>query len=127
MGQGGEAFLLDMGEQVRIVDLAEDLIRLSGLEPGRDIEIEFTGVRPGEKLSEELWEHDRIYEKTAHPDIVRSGSEDLSLENGLQAMLIGLREAVSGGDPSTIIATLQAAIPGAAISEAPAPDITAIM
>jgi FlaA1/EpsC-like NDP-sugar epimerase len=127
MGRGGEAFLLEMGEQVRIVDLAEDLIRLSGLEPGRDIEIEFTGVRPGEKLSEELWEHDRMYEKTAHPDIVRSGNEDSSVVGGLQAVLTALGEAVSAGDSTAIIATLQAAIPGAAISEAPAPDITAIV
>ena len=55
MGQGGEVFLLNMGQQVRILDLAEDLIRLSGLEPGKDIEIVFTGIRPGEKLSEDLW------------------------------------------------------------------------
>jgi FlaA1/EpsC-like NDP-sugar epimerase len=127
MGRGGEAFLLEMGEQVRIVDLAEDLIRLSGLEPGRDIEIEFTGVRPGEKLSEELWEHDRIYEKTEHPDIVRSGNEDLAAEVGLQEVLTALREAVSADDPSAIIGTLQTAIPGASISEAPVPDITAIV
>ena len=49
MGQGGEVFMLNMGQQVRILDLAEDLIRLSGLEPGKDIEIVFTGIRPGEK------------------------------------------------------------------------------
>lgn len=127
MGRGGEAFLLEMGEQVRIVDLAEDLIRLSGLEPGRDIEIEFTGVRPGEKLREELWEHDRTYEKTEHPDIFRSGHEDLSGQSGLKSILNTLRTAVSTNDPSAVIATLQAAIPGASISEAPAPDITAIV
>ena len=54
LSRGGETFILDMGAPVRIVDLANDLIRLSGLEPDRDIEIHFTGVRPGEKLFEEL-------------------------------------------------------------------------
>jgi len=127
MGRGGEAFLLEMGAQVRIVDLAEDLIRLSGLEPGRDIEIEFTGIRPGEKLSEELWEHDRIYEKTTHPDIVRSASEVLPATGGLASVLESLREAILAEDPAAVIAGLQAAIPGAAISEVPAPDITAIV
>ena len=127
MGHGGEAFLLDMGEQVRIVDLAEDLIRLSGLEPGRDIEIEFTGVRPGEKLREELWEQDRVYQKTAHPDIVLSTNEDSVVGGDLEGTLRALRSLAASGSAPEIIALLQAAIPGAAISEAPAPDITAIV
>ena len=69
MAKGGEVYILHMGEPVRIVDLATDMITLSGLRPGRDIEIKFTGVRPGEKLFEELsFDHEDIGD-TAHPKI----------------------------------------------------------
>ena len=69
LGRGGEIFVLDMGEPVRIVDLARDLIRLSGLEPDRDIEIRYTGLRPGEKLFEELFGADEAYGRTQHEKI----------------------------------------------------------
>ncbi|MDO9547270.1 MAG: nucleoside-diphosphate sugar epimerase/dehydratase [Pelolinea sp.] len=71
MGKGGETFVLDMGEQIKIVNLAEDLIRLSGFEPRKDIDIVFTGIRDGEKLSEDLWNDDRKLSGTDHPEISR--------------------------------------------------------
>ncbi len=69
MGSGGEIFILDMGKPVRIVDLAHDLISLSGLRPGIDIEVKYTGVRPGEKLREELATDSEKADKTKHPKI----------------------------------------------------------
>jgi FlaA1/EpsC-like NDP-sugar epimerase len=73
IGNGGEILVLDMGEPVRIVDLATDMIRLSGLEVGRDIEIDFVGLRPGEKLFEELHYSDAQYLPTRHPKILVLG------------------------------------------------------
>lgn len=69
IGQGGEILVLDMGEPLKILDLARQMIRSSGLEPGRDIKIEFTGTRPGEKLSEELSFHHEVMHKTRCPNI----------------------------------------------------------
>ena len=69
MGKGGEIFILDMGEPVRILDLAKDMITLSGLKPFEDIDIVFTGVRPGEKLFEELETAGENIAKTRHPKI----------------------------------------------------------
>ena len=72
LGRGGEAFLLDMGEPIRIVDIATDLIRLSGLAVGTDIEIKFTGIRPGEKLYEELFFSAENVLATDHPQVLRA-------------------------------------------------------
>ena len=69
MANGGEIFVLDMGEPVRIYDLACDLIKLSGNEPNEDIEIKFTGLRPGEKLFEELSIHGEDMQKTPNGKI----------------------------------------------------------
>jgi FlaA1/EpsC-like NDP-sugar epimerase len=76
IGKGGEIFALDMGEPVRILDLAHDLIRLSGLQVGRDIDIEFVGMRPGEKLTEELFVPGELYARTDRAKIfvVRNGA-----------------------------------------------------
>lgn len=90
MGQGGEIFVLDMGEPVNIADLAKRMVRLAGLEPGRDVEVVFTGLRPGEKLFEELKLDDENIKPTPHEKIrvfeggtvafeqVRTWLEDLS-------------------------------------------------
>jgi FlaA1/EpsC-like NDP-sugar epimerase len=77
LGQGGEVFVLDMGEPVKIVDLATDLIRLSGLEVGTDIEIRFTGTRPGEKLYEELFFSSENAVPTGHPKVLRAKNGEL--------------------------------------------------
>jgi FlaA1/EpsC-like NDP-sugar epimerase len=69
MGQGGEIFVLDMGKPVRVVDLAKEMILLSGLRPFEDIDIVYTGIRPGEKLFEELSSSDECLSKTWHPKI----------------------------------------------------------
>jgi FlaA1/EpsC-like NDP-sugar epimerase len=80
MGQGGEIFVLDMGEPVRIVDLAEQMITLSGFKPYEEIPIVFTGVRPGEKIQEVLMHSDEAVSTTRHPKIfigqINSVSED---------------------------------------------------
>ena len=72
LGRGGEVFVLDMGEQIKVVDIATDLIRLSGLEVGADIEIKFTGVRPGEKLYEEMFFTAENVLPTDHPKVLRA-------------------------------------------------------
>jgi FlaA1/EpsC-like NDP-sugar epimerase len=74
LGIGGELFMLDMGEPVKVLDLARDMIRLSGLQEGVDINIEFTGVRPGEKLYEEMFFSHEVAESTEHPKILRAKS-----------------------------------------------------
>jgi len=106
----------DMGEPVRILDLAEDLIRLSGLEPGKDIEIVFTGIRPGEKLSEDLWDQGFAYLPTAHPDINRVDSEEVLSADDLETLVEKLIALARAGKPEEIINLLSETIPGASIT-----------
>ncbi|MEX1027257.1 MAG: UDP-N-acetylglucosamine 4,6-dehydratase family protein, partial [Candidatus Paceibacterota bacterium] len=80
-GQGGEIFVLDMGQPVKIMDLARDMIKLSGLEPDEDVEIEIMGLRPGEKLYEELYADDETRLATKHPKILVA--ESLAMERRL--------------------------------------------
>ena len=116
MGQGGETFVLNMGEPVSIVELAKDLIRLSGLEPDEDIEIVFSGIRPGEKLSEILWEADTSYDQTEHPDIFRLDG-DAELESArLLELVRRLDEFSQSGNADAILRALDENVPGAEIN-----------
>jgi len=96
MGDGGETFLLRMGEPVRIVDLATNLIELSGLQPERDIQIVFTGLRPGEKLHEELQAvHEEALPTSNEKIMVLTGVEPLD-EPGWRA-LSEMQRAIAAG------------------------------
>jgi len=122
MSEGGENFILDMGKPVRILDLAEDLIRLSGLEPGKDIDIVFSGIRPGEKLSEDLWDKGFAYSQTAHPDIHRVDSEEVLSSHDLATLVDNLIRLAQEGKPEAIQELLSETIPGADI-HAQEPDL----
>lgn len=114
MGAGGEIFVLDMGEPVKIVDLAKDMIRLSGLKPFEDIEIEFTGMRPGEKLFEEIEAHGEAMQKTRHPKIF-IGQLQPADSDALEAAIKGLLVAAERGEPAEVRAALSELLPEATL------------
>jgi len=93
LGANGQVYVLDMGEPVRIVDLAEDMARLSGLTPGQDIEIQFTGIRPGEKLYEELFTDGERARTDVHPKVFEA-SPSQGGTCDFEACLQALQEAV---------------------------------
>jgi FlaA1/EpsC-like NDP-sugar epimerase len=109
MAKGGEVFILDMGEPVKIKDLAERMITLSGFKVGKDIAIKYTGLRPGEKLYEELLLDGEGIVKTLHKKIFVAKQEEISLES-LEAQLSTLRDCLNGGD-AAILAGLKSVVP----------------
>ena len=115
MEKGGETFVLNMGEPVRILDLAEDLIRLSGLEPHRDIEIAYTGIRPGEKLTEELWDEGTPLVPTLHRDISRLEDSASSLSRNLPQTIEALLRLSRSNATDAMITMLDELIPNATI------------
>jgi FlaA1/EpsC-like NDP-sugar epimerase len=109
-GTGGEIFVLDMGKPVKIVDLARQLIELSGLRPDEDIEIQFTGLRPGEKLFEELSHQGENISPTTHPKIMRFVSQPVELTS-VRSFLDGLRQEINTGEPDRLKLRLKEVLP----------------
>jgi FlaA1/EpsC-like NDP-sugar epimerase len=105
LAHGGEVFVLDMGEPVKIVDMASDLIELSGLKPGRDIEIKFTGLRPGEKLFEELLTAEEGTTSTKHKSIYMANLREMDTHQLFQD-LRDLQEALQTEDVIRILGKL---------------------
>jgi FlaA1/EpsC-like NDP-sugar epimerase len=112
INQGGEIFMLNMGEPVKIVDLAKDLIRLSGYEVGKDIEIQFSGLRPGEKLFEELLIPGEEYEPTLHHKLMVVKNALGFIPDNLNSTLKVLRKAAQENNANLILFLLEQLIPG---------------
>jgi len=111
IGKGGEVFVLDMGQPVKIVDLAKNLILLSGLQPGRDIEIQFTGLRPGEKMFEELNLQNEHLVATSHPKIKSYvGNHNLDAKQAKE-FLLRLQQIAEEQDVASLVLLLKELIP----------------
>jgi FlaA1/EpsC-like NDP-sugar epimerase len=122
--QQGQVYMLNMGDPIRISDLAEDLIRLSGLEPGEDIEIVFNGLRPGDKLSEELWEPGADYEQTENPDISKV-SEEVRLSGAeLQSAIETLVQSTLNADHTKLLNELSRILPSSELGKTSLTDLT---
>ena len=134
IGGRGQVYVLDMGDPVRIVDLAETMIRLSGMEPATDIAVEFIGARPGEKLHEELWSTDETVTPSSHEAILLVTRVPIDAD-WLAEELGTLAELVEGGDTLELVGRLSSLVgsprraavtvdgAGAAVETAPASEI----
>jgi FlaA1/EpsC-like NDP-sugar epimerase len=126
MANVGDTFVLDMGEPVRIVQLARDLIELHGLEPERDIKVEFIGQRPGEKLVEELYFSSEHPERTEH-EAIRRVRTDVVQQRELRAEIERLRTLAESGQRKDLVHRLTVLVPeyaptGDSISSHPTSD-----
>jgi FlaA1/EpsC-like NDP-sugar epimerase len=109
-GEGGEIFMLDMGKPVKIVDLARQMIELSGLRPDEDIELEFVGLRPGEKLFEELSCQGENIAPTKHPKIMRFVCQPMALEE-VRSILRDLASELHKAEPAQLKLQLKKTVP----------------
>jgi FlaA1/EpsC-like NDP-sugar epimerase len=123
LGEGGEIFVLDMGEPIKIVNLARDMIELSGLTPDVDITIQFTGLRPGEKLFEELLLSNEGYDRTPHPKIV-VGRIQPTPSDVLKKALTVLEAAANRGDEASVRLGLAQLVPESSLTLPAAPSET---
>ncbi len=121
IGQGGEIFVLDMGKPIKIYDLARQMIRLSGNDPEQDIKIEIIGLRPGEKLYEELFHETEDYTGTKHPKILLAESRKADWDK-FSLQLDDLADACAKNDVELIITLLKVIIPEYQANQALATD-----
>ncbi len=121
MGRGGEIYVLDMGEPIKIAFLAQQLIRLSGLVPGKDIRIEYTGLRPGERLHEELFHEDERLEKTQHRKIFLARHRTVD-RSAVEQAIGELTEACERFDEERITALIKRLVPEMTVADISAPD-----
>jgi FlaA1/EpsC-like NDP-sugar epimerase len=123
IGDSGEIYVLDMGPPVKIIDLAHNMIRLSGKEPDVDIHVEFIGVRPGEKLHEELWSREEEAEPTSHPKILRCATVPVD-PGWLEDELADLERLVDTGETLDVVSRLGTMVrgPHRVTAEAAAPE-----
>jgi FlaA1/EpsC-like NDP-sugar epimerase len=111
MGDGGEVFVLDMGAPVKIIDMAKDLIRLHGLEPDKDIQIKITGLRPGEKLFEELLNAEEGVIHTDHEEIFKARCSNTLSKDDIDSKINRLLEIINSGDMTHICDSLKEIVP----------------
>jgi FlaA1/EpsC-like NDP-sugar epimerase len=107
IGGRGQVYVLDMGEPVKILDVARNMVRLSGKAPDKDIQITFVGVRPGEKLHEELWTEGETVGPTSHPKILRAARPPIHVE-WLDQELEELEQMVAHGETLDVVSKLAA-------------------
>jgi FlaA1/EpsC-like NDP-sugar epimerase len=125
IGESGDVYVLDMGTPVRILDLAQNMIRLSGKEPDRDIAIEFIGVRPGEKLHEELWSDGENAVPTPHSKILRCATQPVD-PAWLDEELADLERLVEAGETVELVSRLAAIVRAPRRVRAAAPEPKAV-